>query len=406
VWFLLTAQTKTGKTICLGNNYKKETLQYLRNVEEFLCPVCGEAVTLKLGNQRIFHFAHHKGTECRDFFESESVYHMDGKRQLYQWLLNQKIPAVLEYYDRDIGQRPDIMFLYKGKRFALEYQCSPIPEKIFMKRTETYETNKYTPLWILGNRNLHHKKSNIVSLSNFDYLFIRRTLNDSYYLPSFCPEKKQFQLLQSIHSYSIKNAFIKNSYYNPSYFTIEQLLFPSKNEQINIKQWFHELDYSFLQWSLHLRPEQQSFLKELYLQNLNPYLLPPEIGLPTESSFFIKTSPIIWQTYFYVDMIADKNSGDSFTLKEIERWLRNRIIRKEIIARNLPQFPERAPIAAVLHYVKRLAELGVIYQTGPECYQIKRCLQIPKTNREKDEYREIFFEKYLQKQYKLLNEKK
>ncbi|MBT2697131.1 hypothetical protein J7E79_06860 [Bacillus sp. ISL-40] len=210
---MLTAQTKIGEKICLGLDYKKETLMALRNKEEFFCPICGESVLLKLGDQRIFHFAHKQGGACRDFYENESNYHMEGKRQLFQWLIRQKIPSVLEYFDREIQQRPDIMFNHNGKKYALEYQCSTIPESIFIKRTNSYLQNGYIPLWILSSNKILIKKRNIVVLSNFQYLFLRTTSSGKFYIPSYCPEKQQFHLVESITPYSTKNAFANHSFY-------------------------------------------------------------------------------------------------------------------------------------------------------------------------------------------------
>jgi competence protein CoiA len=403
---LLTARTKTGKKICLGYNYKRETLLYLRRTEEFVCPVCGEKVTLKLGDQRIYHFAHQKGTECRDFYEPESLYHMDGKLQLYQWLLNQRVKATLEYYDKEIQQRPDIMFYFKGKKFALEYQCSPIPENIFLKRTKSYKENGYIPIWILGNKHVHQKKKNMVSLSNFQYSFIRSSTERNYYLPAYCPEKRKLHFLNSIYTYSSKNSLINNTYFNIDKLKVDDLLNPKVFNEISIVDWYHELDYFFLNWSLHPSRLQQCFLHELYTNNLNPYLLPPEIGLPIQSSFFIQTSPIIWQTYFYLDMLAGKAPGDVFGVFEIQKGLLNRIKRGEIIVRELPQFSEIEPLICILHYLEKLTQLGFITPINEELFQIEHLFKIPSTNREKEESRKTFYKKFQLGANKIINQNK
>ena len=53
-------------------------------------PRLWEKLIIKAGNQRMYHFAHKKGGVCREVYENESVYHMEGKRQLYQWLSSQR----------------------------------------------------------------------------------------------------------------------------------------------------------------------------------------------------------------------------------------------------------------------------------------------------------------------------
>lgn len=70
---MLTAQTKIGEKICLGLDYKKDTLLALRSKEEFFCPICGESVLLKLGDQRIFHFAHKQGELAVIFMKANRI---------------------------------------------------------------------------------------------------------------------------------------------------------------------------------------------------------------------------------------------------------------------------------------------------------------------------------------------
>jgi competence protein CoiA len=390
---LLTVRTKTGKKICLGYDYKKETLLDLRNKEEFICPACGQDVSLKLGDQRIFHFAHKRGGTCREDYERESGYHMDGKRQLFQWLIRQKIPCELEYYDKVIQQRPDIMFIYKGKKYALEFQCSSIPEKIFMKRTKTYLENGYLPLWILGGNHIQQKKKNIVSLSNFHYLFLRNTTEGCLYIPSYCPEKGHFHLIGSIVSYSVKNAFAHHCLFPVNEFPLDVILNPHLKNQINLDSWNTELANFLLYHTLHPGPKEYSFLHELYNHNLNPHLLPPEIGLPSRHSLLIQTSPVIWQSYLFLDVLAKKHPKDIVSFQEIERSFKRRMGRKEIIMRNLPQFEGQNPLKAVLEYLLQLEKLGFLSRQGETIFQLQKNIKIPRSNQEKGESTQLFLQK-------------
>lgn len=392
--FLLTAHTKIGTKVCLGYEYKKETLLYLRNKEDFFCPVCGEQVTLKLGDRRIFHFAHKRGSTCRDFYENESIYHMEGKRQLFQWLVNQKISAELEFYDKEIQQRPDIMFLYNGKRYALEYQCSTIPEKIFIKRTKTYFQNGYIPIWIIGSNHIKQKMRNVLSFSNFHFFFLRKTSDGSFYIPSYCPEKRLFHLVGSIISYSVKNSFVQSSNFEIENISVRELLDPKIVNQISVDHWSTEIEKFNFYWSLHPGPRENSFLHEVYNQNLNLFLLPPEIGLPVRHSIFIETSPTIWQTYLYIDVLSKKNPKELISLKEIEINFKKRIIRKEIILRNFPQFYEVNHFIAVLDYLLLLVNLGILSRKGETLFEIQRNLTKSLTNRQKEENKLFFKQKY------------
>jgi competence protein CoiA len=390
---LLTAQTKSGTIFSLGTAYKKENLLIIRNNEEFFCPACGERVSLKLGNQRIYHFAHRSGTICRDFYESETLYHMKGKLQLYQWLERQGIPAALEYYDSRIKQRPDIVFHYGGNKYALEYQCSPIPEDIFNKRTAAYDQQNYIPLWIMGSKHMKVKRSNIFSLSNFDYFFLRKTKDNHLIIPSYCPEEKQFKILSSIYPYSIKNALANITHHPIEQTVIQDILAPKITTQHSLVKWLNEIEKFTLNWSLHPSPDLNQILREIYMHNLNLYLLPPEISLPVSHSLLIQTPPIIWQTYLYLDVLQDKIPNDLLDLRIVERQYNKRMMKKEIINRNIPQLPKEQSFNAVKDYFLQLERLGILTKKSETVFQLQTQILIPKSNREKEERRNEFCQK-------------
>ncbi|MEH7436410.1 competence protein CoiA family protein [Neobacillus drentensis] len=391
---MLTAITKNGKKLCLGYDYKKESLLSLRSKEDFFCPICGESVLLKLGDHRIFHFAHKRGGACREFYDHESIYHLDGKRQLYQWLIKQNIPAVLEYFDKEIQQRPDILFKFNGKKYALEYQCSPIPEEIFSKRTKTYLENDYIPLWIIASRHLQLKQRDIDTLSNFHYLFLRSSLQGTFFIPSYCPEKQHFHLVESITPFSIKNAFTQHSFYSPDRLEITSLLSPKPQKRIFMPKWKIEMDriiQNMIRYSDH---HKKKFLLEIYNNCLNPFLLPPEIGLPVPHSILIQTPPVIWQTYVYLDLLSHKNPGDLITMQEIKQHLNRRVKRHEVVSRHLPQMSHLNPLLAVFEYLLYLTKLGVLSKVGETCFQVKQKICIPHSNREREEYMIQFNQKH------------
>jgi competence CoiA-like predicted nuclease len=389
---LLTAKTKTGKTICLGYDYKRETLLYFRNREEFICPVCGEDLSLKLGNQRIYHFAHKKGSVCREIYENESVYHMEGKRQLYQWLIRQRIPSVLEYYDPEIKQRPDIMFKHNGMKYALEYQCSTLSEDVFLKRTQSYIQHGYIPLWIIGSKNIKSKRNSILSLSGFDYMFLRESNQHQFTIPSYCPEKRHFVILGSIQPYSTKNALSQVDTYPINSASLDGVLHPKITNKIDIFQWNQIVERYNINWSFHPSPEKKRFLYEIYNHGLNLYLLPPEIGLSVPHSLHLLTPPTIWQTYIYIDNFINLNSGDYIHLKDVERNFNKRIKRKEINSRNILQITEQNPFMAVVEYLFLLEKVGYLKQDGKTIFRMVNKIKIPKSNRERDELKQVFFQ--------------
>ncbi|MED4228020.1 competence protein CoiA, partial [Neobacillus cucumis] len=391
---LLTALTKTGKKICLGYDYSKETLLLLRSKEEFVCPICGETLLLKLGDQRIFHFAHKKVSQCRDIYENETFEHLEGKKQLFQWLIKQKIPSVLEYYDRNIQQRPDILFQFKGQKYSLEYQCSSISDKVFSKRTRTYLDNGYTPLWIMSSQHPHPKRKDLMTLSNFEYSFLRSSPSGCLYIPTYCPESHHFQLVESITSLTIKNCFAHLTTYPLESIRLDSILEPKNTFSLSLSYWKRELDRVLLNWTLHPQNGQKALLQEVYNKGLNLFLLPPEIGLPVAHSVLIQTPPFIWQTYLYLDVLANKKLYDFITLDEVKASLEKRIYKKQIILRNLPQIENILPITPLIEYLQQLERLGLLMRKGGSIYQLYATIQIPKSNREKEEAKQIFLSQY------------
>lgn len=394
---MLTAQTKAGIIVCLANQQSKEQLLRLRNQEEFICPLCGESVLLKLGEQRIFHFAHKSSHTCQEAYERETVTHLEGKLQLYQWFIRQRIPCILEYYDKEIGQRPDIMFQYQGKKYALEFQCSPIPETIFTKRTNSYLEYDYTPLWILSYHHLQFNFREIVSLSNFHYLFLRTSAANYFYIPAYCPKDRKFHIFNSITPYSIKNAFVRHSSFTIENTTIQNILMPNTRQyRPEFSSWAREIENYSLKWGLHAGASNNSFLQELYRHHLNLFLLPPELGLPVTHSFYIYTAPIIWQTYLYLDLIANKNPGDIITIKELTWKVNKRISTKEITLRRLPQLEQSDPMVPIIEYIQQLIALGILTRKSATACQLNRKIHIPLSNREKEEAKQFFQQKYKQ----------
>lgn len=386
---MLTAQTKNGKSFCLAYRYKKETLIALRKKEEFFCPICGEKVLLKLGDSKIYHFAHQKGSSCREIYENESECHLQGKLQLFEWLKRQKISAVLEYYDSRIGQRPDILFLYQGRKYALEYQCSSISETIFQRRTKNYLLHGFTPLWIIGCTDLE-KMNHYASITNFQYFFLKKAKNDQLYIPIYSPNQKTLLLLTSIYPYSTKDALVQKSYLPLEKVQLPSLLEPARFRLLNMNQWKVAMEGFISKCLLYSDGKLRKLLTTIYERRLNLFLLPPEIGLPVHRGLLIQTPPLIWQLYYFLDILWGKSPGDLIRLHDLKISFEHRIRTREIQIRRLPQINPLNPFMAIMDYTYLLTQLGVLKLKTAEIFQLQRNLKIPQTNREKENMTAVF----------------
>ena len=139
-----------------------------------LCPVCGKPYEYCHGEVKTPYFRHMDKAECEDkYSESETEEHLNGKRDLYEWVKRQVgvTNAVLEGWIPKTKQRPDIMFDYNNKKYVIEYQCSPIATE-YIERHELYQAVGFTDIWIAGVKkyfkpNARHKfiENHVIAVS-------------------------------------------------------------------------------------------------------------------------------------------------------------------------------------------------------------------------------------------------
>ncbi|MBB1096316.1 competence protein CoiA [Limosilactobacillus agrestis] len=125
---------------------------------EYYCPGCRKGVILRQGTHKITHYAHKKRNEC-GFSEGETLEHLKGKKQIYQWAQKHHWNPQLEVYFPTIAQRPDILLKINGQTVAIEFQCSPLSLERLLARNEGYRQLKIPVWWILGSPYLHNLRN-------------------------------------------------------------------------------------------------------------------------------------------------------------------------------------------------------------------------------------------------------
>ncbi|CEG26114.1 competence protein CoiA [Bacillus sp. B-jedd] len=391
---MLTANTKNGGRICLANGYSRATLEYWREHEEFFCPMCGGKLRIKLGEKRIFHFSHLSHACEESNFERESDYHLAGKGGLYRWLFRQNIPVAAERYDPHIRQRPDITFHYENRLYALEFQCSTIPDNILIKRTENYVNAGYIPIWILGGSRLPSISGNTITLSGFDYLFLRSSSRNPGFIQAYCPDSGRISLIQNILPYSPSKAFASIQSFPLRKLQLNQLLCPVPAGRLSLFQWKKRLERSKLAIGANPRSPHQLFLEELYKAGLNIFLLPAEIGLPCYNAAAIATFPVIWQMYIYLDLLGKALPGDVITAEEAAACLFRRAERGQLIFRKLPLAKEISEESAAAEYLAMLSSFGLLKRKGEGTFILQKGFTFPKSNAEQFVLSEAFYGKY------------
>jgi competence CoiA-like predicted nuclease len=236
---------------CFDGKHDKEQLKKWAKKRILICPACGKPYEYCHGKVKSPYFRHMDKTECEDrYSESETEEHLNGKRDLYEWLKKQHgvTDCILEGWISETKQRPDIMFKYDGKQCVLEYQCSPIATE-YCERHELYKAAEIKDIWIAGWEKYFK--------SNSRHKFIETHI-EGYYSPKFkCflsgDSTKQRQFMNRVYKKSVKsfplNAYTLNnfniihkSYVNKSFEDMYQLHIERNSEKEKSKKINYEIN--------------------------------------------------------------------------------------------------------------------------------------------------------------------
>jgi competence protein CoiA len=373
---LLVALLKNGSPISLLDDWQMEQLDLLRKKETFICPVCKHEVVLKIGRKRITHFAHRKDAVCTIEHEKESFYHLSGKADLFQWLKKQSFDVQLEPYLPAIQQRPDLLLSYKGKTYAIEYQCSTISEELFRKRTASFIKAGIQPLWILGANRFRRSSNYSFRLSSFQWLFASPTQSQSHLLIFYyCPQTKQFFRIVPLVSFSVYNTFSTAMIDRIERLSFETLFHIDAISLPNMfwHEWFMQKKRWRLTFPLYPTKENRFVCMYFYEHNLVPSLFPIEAGLPSKYGYLFATPPFIWQTYILIMMKKQKNG--TFYFSDIYSSISKMVRARKLKVRNLPLHYFRA----IDEYLFLLVQLGYIKIVNSTTFQLIKSFTVPKT---------------------------
>lgn len=164
---------KVGNTFvnCFDEEYCESQLKEWAKKKIILCPVCNKPYEYCHGKVKIPYFRHMDKNECDSIYsEPETEEHLNGKYDLYKWLLSQNDVSnvKLEAWIPETKQRPDIMFDFNGIKYVIEYQCSPISSE-YLERHELYQMMNIHDIWICGIKKVFrfNKTNEYIRKSNY-----------------------------------------------------------------------------------------------------------------------------------------------------------------------------------------------------------------------------------------------
>ncbi|MFC5604630.1 competence protein CoiA [Sporosarcina koreensis] len=327
---ILTACSDEGRLIILSSELERQELRKWRQTRKFYCPQCKGQVQLKVGDIVIPHFAHRKDATCSaSFSEGESQQHLNGKRQLYQLLLNSKQEVELEPLLNRISQRPDLLVKTQEIDFPIEFQCSTIPIALLEQRTEGYRGAGMNPIWILHTpaKFTHLPEGvGIFQFSKFQEWFIVSTPPEGHVLLTFHPHNETFHYFSSL-LHVAGQRYIGMHRILPHNFQRFPFVRPKAPTFNEIKQYANlyenhrqkELQNRIL---LNRKGIKDPFLRSCYEMKMLPTQLPPWIGVPVPGNQAFREADVEWQFRFVHFLRQNEIPFTDVAPYTIERFVR------------------------------------------------------------------------------------
>ncbi|WP_353056604.1 competence protein CoiA [Sporosarcina luteola] len=300
---ILTACSDEGKMIILSAELERHELRRWRQTRSFYCPQCKGQVQLKVGDIVIPHFAHKRDTACSaSFSEGESQQHLNGKRLLYQFLVNVQMEVELEPTLNRILQRPDLLVKTGKKSYPIEFQCSTIPISLLEERTEGYRKAGMDPIWILHTPAKFRTLPEGVGLfqfSKFQEWFIESTSLNNHVLLTFNPHNQTFHYFSSLlHVAGQRYIGLHRILPLPfQVFPFARPKAPTENEVSQYGNLYETLRQKELQNRIALNRKgiKDPFLRSCYEMKMLPTQLPPWIGVPVQRNSAFREPDVEWQ---------------------------------------------------------------------------------------------------------------
>lgn len=374
---MFVAKIKNGPVISLIHEWDRKELEKYLNAQELICPVCESTVQPRLGNQRLWHFAHVSKADCQHQLENESEYHLLGKKHLYYWFESQGIKVELESYLRTIKQRPDLLVTVEHQKYAIEFQCSTIDTGILIKRTESYIRENITPIWILGGNRLKKSSQNIIRPSSFDLLMSIQTNENVIRLIYYCPTTNRFCTASSLVPFSPKVFFATTKFYLPNQLTFSNMIKTSNDDKItNYDAWLTVKKRWRTSSFLYVQEYQKRWF---YEQGVPLCLLPGEAGIPIKSMIWIKTDAILWQGWILIKYIFPLPSGKCISYHDVYHSFKAEVQKGYFSIRRLPSLKNSHYSFAIMDYLHQLVNIGILCRSGsPVTFRKNRDIIIPK----------------------------
>ncbi|WP_163529816.1 competence protein CoiA [Halobacillus ihumii] len=318
---MLYAYDHHGK-LCSLYQLSRKQIEQIRRQVTYYCPTCKEPLQIRSGLHHIPHFAHFSTSQCKRKSQGESDEHESGKWLLFKWLKDQGYKVEMEYFIKEINQRPDLFFISRDKRrIAIELQCSTISPDIIEKRTNSYYEAGIFPLWIVGSRHFRQKGKHQLLHTTF-HRSLLYYFHHSYCMYYLNVNAQSVIIVDHILGFQHSNCFARSRAYLLDSITFPQLFAPA-SPSVTSYLYFWE-KYLFKLRTIYQKSvgtEERQWRQFLYLKGKHFSLIPSVCCLPVPSQSIYSVKVYMWQTKFVLNHFIDRPVGSLIKLGHRDKCL-------------------------------------------------------------------------------------
>lgn len=356
-----------GKLIRITHHLSKSRLEHVRTTCKFYCPECREEVQLKLGEHRVYHFAHKQLTAC-PLASGETAYHQAGKEAIMNWLKRLGHKPALEKYMSMIHQRPDVTVSIGNKTYAIEFQCANISRQELRRRTAGLREAGLFPIWMIGANRLKRKSAQLFSFSSIHWGILREA--EKRRLIFFCPLQNRFIHLDQFLVFQPTKICAALTVRPPSaYSEIPALLSTfSSRRQVN-QQWLKCIQ-QFRQCPPRILSSESRRLRDIFYEHHQTAFsfLPTALFMPVQEAYIFSSPVYVWQGCLYDWMMRKKGSG-RVTIQQLMKEINRCVQMKEVKLRYGDVSTEEIK-EVITAYVKALERQGFLHMTKEGNYEV------------------------------------
>ncbi|SDH71835.1 Competence protein CoiA-like family, contains a predicted nuclease domain [Alteribacillus persepolensis] len=362
---MFTARTRDGRIISLFPSKNEEIPSHY---PPYFCPACSKEVILKQGKQVKAHFAHRKKQACSYQAEPETNEHLSGKALLYEWLLMHHVKARMEVYLSAIQRVADVLFTWRNKTYALEFQCSSISPSALLSRSYDYLSIGIFPIWIFSFSRLRPRAGGSFSVHALEWEGMRNRKSDArYVLTYFDAEKASFYYLFPTAYVSPQHTYA-DLYQAPlSRSHVSQLVnIPStydSKKRLRTAWLSHKRTWRFSKNQWRQNPDK-TYMRQVFASKRSDLpFFPIEAGWPSYGMEVFYSPAYIWQSWFLLCFLENISLYQRFSNAALEQESALFAERRVLGTRTFPLITQPFE-RALWNYLEWLERLGVVKWTN------------------------------------------